>query len=136
MDGQPRWWLALLLVAGASLVRDPGNPGPARHDAGPAVSWPRPSPTREPTLSRYGTAHQRERARHIAGYRPGQACALCAQPMHDRPSRLDLAHNEAGTGYLGLAHRRCNRGAAGALTDFHGRRKPGPDPDPIPWSGW
>lgn len=84
----------------------------------------------------YGAAHQRARARAIAAHRRGDPCAICTEPMLDPPGKLDLAHNEAGTGYLGLAHARCNRGAAGALTDYHGRRKPGPDPDPKPWDGW
>ncbi len=85
--------------------------------------------------TRYGKEHERIRRREVAAYRPGQPCALGGEPLYGPPSRLDLAHNEAGTGYLGLACRVHNRGAAGALTDYHGRRKDA-DPEPRPWRGF
>ena len=56
----------------------------------------------------YGKQHQTERARHLARWAPGQPCALCGKPTWEK-SQLDLAHNRARTGYLGLAHRECNR---------------------------
>lgn len=85
--------------------------------------------------TRYGAAHERVRRAELARWTPGQPCAICHKPT-TKKGRLHLAHNEAGTGYLGLAHDTCNTGAAGALTDYHGRRKAGPDPDPRPWEGW
>ena len=67
---------------------------------------------------RYGTAHRQARAQYLAGYLPGTTpCALCREPMSDWPSTLDLAHDESGVLYLGLAHRRCNRGYNQAETN-------------------
>lgn len=64
---------------------------------------------------RYGAAHRQVRAQLIAGYLPGgQACVLCGELMDDPPKMLDLAHDTAGR-WLGLSHRRCNRGAAATL---------------------
>lgn len=86
--------------------------------------------------TRYGVEHERARKRAVAAYRPGQRCALCPEPMYGPASKLDLAHVPGSDHvWAGLAHRACNRGAAGALTDWHGRRKDA-DPDPRPWRGW
>jgi hypothetical protein len=57
----------------------------------------------------YGAAHQAERERQLAQWAPGQPCAIGGEPLVDR-SRLDLAHNAARTGYLGLACWDHNRG--------------------------
>ena len=63
----------------------------------------------------YGRAHQAERERRLAAYRPGDPCAHCGHPMTAWPltlarQLLDLPHNDGRTGYLpGLAHRACNR---------------------------
>ena len=57
----------------------------------------------------YGAAHQRERARHLKAWSPGQPCVVCHQPTWDK-TKLDLAHNATRTGWLGLAHAECNRG--------------------------
>ncbi len=85
--------------------------------------------------TRYGGAHERLRRRALATWVPGQACAICGEPTTKR-GRLQLAHREGSdTEYLGLAHDTCNTGAAGQLTDYHGRPKPR-DPDPTPWQGW
>ena len=68
----------------------------------------------------YGNDHQRERRRQLAMWRPGDLCARCGQPMwwrwmYDRRGRvvsaIDLGHNADRTGWIGLEHRRCNRGA-------------------------
>jgi DNA-directed RNA polymerase subunit RPC12/RpoP len=64
---------------------------------------------RPPTTSRgYGTAHQRERARLLAQFTPGDPCARCGRPMTD-PARIDLGHTDDRTGYRGLEHDTCNR---------------------------
>ena len=84
--------------------------------------------------TRYGRDHERARRRYLAAFVPGQPCAIGGEPLRTN-AKLHLAHNEAGTGYLGLAHGTCNLGAAGALTDWHGNRKDA-DPDPRPWRGW
>ncbi len=40
--------------------------------------------------------------------RPGQPCSRCGLPMYVS-QLLDLDHTDDRTGYLGLAHRSCNR---------------------------
>ena len=63
----------------------------------------------------YGPAHQAERERRLAVYRPGDLCAHCGQPITWWPLAvarryLDLPHTADRGGYLpGLAHRHCNR---------------------------
>lgn len=84
--------------------------------------------------NRYGAAHERARRRHLARFVPGQPCAIGGEPLRTN-AKLHLAHNEAGTGYLGLACAQHNLGAAGALTDWHGNHKDA-DPEPRPWTGW
>ncbi len=75
------------------------------------------------TASRgYGWPHQRERARRLRLYRPGDPCAHCGQPMTWWPltvarEYIDLPHLPGKTGYLpGLAHRYCNRSDGQRLT--------------------
>lgn len=63
----------------------------------------------------YGPAHQAERERRLAAYRPGDPCAHCGQPITWWPlpaarRYIDLPHAPGKAGYLpGLAHRSCNR---------------------------
>lgn len=69
---------------------------------------------RDSTTARgYGTAHQRERARHAPTVRAGLAlCARYGEPISpDEP--WDLGHTDDRTGYQGPEHRRCNRSAGG-----------------------
>jgi hypothetical protein len=80
---------------------------------------------------RYGTAHQQTRRLYVANYWPGQPCVLCHLPMTGPARELDLAHAEGG-GYLGLAHRRCNRGWGQAETNRMIAR--GGVADPLPRS--
>jgi hypothetical protein len=55
----------------------------------------------------YGEDHKRERERRLELMHDGDACCRCARPMyHTQPIHLD--HNATRTGYLGLAHARCN----------------------------
>jgi hypothetical protein len=64
---------------------------------------------RQPTAGRgYGTGHQAKRAELLGRFQPGDPCAICGKPMFF-PRALDLAHNEDRSGWLGLAHARCNR---------------------------
>lgn len=85
--------------------------------------------------ARYGGRHQATKRRLLRAWTPGQPCAICGKPTFKK-GRLQLAHREGSdTEYLGLAHDTCNLGAAGQLTDYHGRSKPR-DPDPRPWGGW
>ena len=63
----------------------------------------------------YGPAHQAERERRLAVYRPGDLCAHCGRPITWWPVAtarryIDLPHTADRSGYLpGLAHRYCNR---------------------------
>lgn len=67
--------------------------------------------TRTNTTARgYGAAHQAERARLLAAFRPGQPCARCGKPITTK-NDADLGHTDDRGGYRGLEHRRCNRGA-------------------------
>jgi hypothetical protein len=81
---------------------------------------------------RYGTAHRQARKAYLAGYLPGVTrCVLCGEPMTDWPRELDLAHGDGGWWYLGLAHRRCNRGWLQAETNRAMARR-ADDPAPRP----
>lgn len=65
--------------------------------------------------NRSGTAsgpHKTLRKRLLASLmrQPGQPCARCGQPMYVS-QLLDLDHTDDRSGYLGLAHRACNRRA-------------------------
>lgn len=63
---------------------------------------------------RYGAEHRRLR-RALVPAAAGRPCVRCGQPI--RPGDLvDLDHDEHG-GYLGVAHRRCNRAAAARKTN-------------------
>lgn len=57
----------------------------------------------------YNRNHELARQQAIAQWAPGQACAIGGEPLYDK-TRLDLAHNEQRTGYLGLACWTHNRG--------------------------
>lgn len=68
-----------------------------------------------------GLDHKAERQRLAPHVDAGHAfCAerICVMPTRWIPpgTPWDLAHNEDRTGYLGPAHQRCNRAAAGRLT--------------------
>ncbi len=58
----------------------------------------------------YGTAHQAERKRRLARWKPGDPCARCGLPMYGPAERIDLGHTPDRTAYTGLEHRSCNRG--------------------------
>ena len=57
----------------------------------------------------YDRSHEQERARLLAEFTPGQACAIGGEPLAST-ARLDLAHNADRSGWLGLACWDCNRG--------------------------
>jgi hypothetical protein len=68
----------------------------------------------------YGYRHEQVRRALLARWQPGDPCARCGQPMWyrwmldrygRRVSAIDLGHNDDRTGWTGLEHRRCNRGA-------------------------
>ncbi|MEQ7124716.1 hypothetical protein ABN034_09335 [Actinopolymorpha sp. B11F2] len=84
--------------------------------------------------TRYGAAHKAVRRRLVDMYRPGQPCALCGEQMTDPARLLDLAHSASGT-WLGLAHRKCNRGDAARIGN---RTRVGKavDPAPAPRTRW
>lgn len=63
----------------------------------------------------YGQAHKQARLEYLARHQPGDPCSRCGEPMNDPPDLLDLDHTDDRTGYLGLAHRSCNRSSAGRL---------------------
>ena len=67
----------------------------------------------------YGWAHIQVRNALLARWRPGDPCARCGQPMlyrwilrpdGRRVSAIDLGHTTDRSGWVGLEHRRCNRG--------------------------
>jgi DNA-directed RNA polymerase subunit RPC12/RpoP len=62
---------------------------------------------------RYGGRHKTVRAATVsAAY--GQACTRCGGLL--RPGQfIDLDHSDDGSGYLGYAHRGCNRSAGASL---------------------
>jgi hypothetical protein len=67
----------------------------------------------------YGPAHQRERARRLALYRPGDLCAMGGEPLPYPKAVarewLDLPHDHASGGYLpGLSCRAHNRAEGAA----------------------
>lgn len=85
----------------------------------------------------YGTTHRQLRAHLVARYEHdgrGWPCALCHQTMTDPPTQLHLAHDDVGSGWLGLSHARCNSGDAARLG--HDRRAGRLDPDPEPRTRW
>jgi hypothetical protein len=78
--------------------------------------WARKGTT---TQRGYGGEHQRERKRRLAMWRPGDPCVRCGQPIWavsitlaggSVMSLVDLGHSTDRSGYVGLEHRRCNRG--------------------------
>ena len=78
--------------------------------------WARKGTT---TQRGYGGGHQRERARQLALFVPGQACVRCGEPIWAvsvmssagrSVSLVDLGHTADRSGWAGLEHRRCNRG--------------------------
>lgn len=77
-------------------------------------TWQRYARKGSTTQRGYGRAHQAERERRLAMYRPGDPCAHCGTAIMWPPQVVrrfvDLPHNSDRTGYLpGLAHRSCNR---------------------------
>jgi len=70
-----------------------------------------PRPARGNTSARgYGTYHQRLRRYLISIFEPGQPCPRCGGPiLAGEP--VDLDHTDDRSGYLGLSHAWCNRGA-------------------------
>src|SRR5262245_43080736 len=63
--------------------------------------------------ARYPGKHQATR-RALAPSVPGSTCARCGRPiLPGQP--WDLDHSDDRGGYLGAAHRRCNRAAGGRL---------------------
>jgi hypothetical protein len=60
---------------------------------------------------RYGGTHAATR-RAVARYAVGSACVRCGGPILEGEP-WDLDHSDDRTGYLGPAHRRCNRAAGG-----------------------
>lgn len=74
------------------------------------------------TARGYGTAHQHARRDALAQLQDGQGCTRCGRPMwRAEAQQLDLDHNTDRTGYLGLAHRTCNR-RAGQTRSAQARR--------------
>lgn len=74
-------------------------------------------PTTGSTTARgYGYEHQRIRRDALAALREREAmgaetlCTRCTRPVHTGQP-LDLDHTDDRSGYRGLAHRSCNRGA-------------------------
>jgi hypothetical protein len=81
------------------------------------------------TARGYGAAHQAERERRLARYKPGDICAHGGEPLmwpREIARRwLDLPHNATRTGYLpGLSCRFHNR-QEGAQRGNRQRAKPG-----------
>ena len=74
------------------------------------------SKRRTTTQRGYGNPHQRERARRLALWKPGDPCARCGQPIWyrwqwrngQRVTAIHLGHTADRTGYTGLEHERCN----------------------------
>jgi hypothetical protein len=59
----------------------------------------------------YDAEHDQIRAMLIATYHPTDPCWRCLEPLGPDPSVLDLGHTDDRTGYQGLEHAACNRGA-------------------------
>lgn len=94
-----------------------------RADRAPRVSTPRVQLSRE--ARGYGADHKRARRQAIAALHDGQPCHRCGQPMwRSQVDLLDLDHNADRTGYLGLAHRACNRRAGQAVAARSRRTQP------------
>jgi ribosomal protein S27AE len=63
--------------------------------------------------SKWGSEHQKRRAKLIARWRPGDPCSRCGFGMFDR-DRLQLGHPEPGNGMRSaLEHDHCNESAGG-----------------------
>lgn len=77
------------------------------------------------TARGYGWTHQQHRAAELANYTPGPPCTRCGNPiLPDQPVQDD--HTDDRTGYLGLAHARCNARAGGQRS--HGDPRRGTSP--------
>jgi hypothetical protein len=73
--------------------------------------------------SKWGSEHQKLRAKLIARWRPGDPCSRCGQPMMElyhvnpatqkRVAAIQLGHRDGGRGWAGLEHRACNESAGG-----------------------
>jgi len=95
--------------------------------------WQRWARKGNTTQRGYGRAHQLERERRLAAYRPGDICAHGGEPLpwpREIARRwLDLPHNPTRTGYLpGMSCRYHNRkdGAIRATLQRRQQRPPQP----------
>lgn len=92
------------------------------------------------TARGYGAKHQAERERHRPAVEAGQAeCAELACLATTRwiapGTPWDLAHDRANGGYLGPAHRKCNRAEGARYRNRGGRRNaPAPQRDANRWT--
>lgn len=68
-----------------------------------------PARIRRSSVTSYGSEHRRARSLAVAAYRIGDPCAIGGEPLTVPAAMLDLAHNAAHDGYLGLACRYHNR---------------------------
>lgn len=57
----------------------------------------------------YGYYHKKIRDALIALWQPGDPCTRCGLPMWGPTRKINLGHNDEGTGYTGLEHERCNK---------------------------
>lgn len=64
---------------------------------------------RRSSATSYRGEHRRARSLAVAAYRTGDPCAIGGEPLTVPAALLDLAHNEAHDGYLGLSCRFHNR---------------------------
>ena len=55
--------------------------------------------------------HRRIRLEKLRSYRPADPCPRCGAPLGPDPDKLDLGHLDDRSGYSGLEHAACNRGA-------------------------
>lgn len=78
--------------------------------------------SRTTTARGYGTEHQRRRREIAAVVAAGRAvCVRCSGPI-DPDAAWDLDHTDDRTGYMGPAHRKCNRAAGAAKGNSERRR--------------
>ena len=72
----------------------------------------------------YGAEHARVRQLAVAAYRPGDRCVIGGEVLTVPAALLDLAHDDANGGYLGLSCRFHNRSSGASK----GNRLRGPLP--------
>lgn len=89
---------------------------------------------------RYRYAHQQERKRWAPiveagdGYCAERVCVMRSRWIQPGTA-WDLAHDQTGTVYIGVAHQRCNRREGAARGNRMRRRKPAP-PRPTTAGRW